>query len=83
MTIESVTKFVLRALIGFAFAAAGFYVGWVALHQKPIDLHLIYFAGGSVLLGGLIIDTDPIFTALKQLLSLLPQVKFGGTPPAP
>lgn len=76
----NVAKLILRAVIGLAFAAASFYTGWIALQQKPIDLHLIYFAGGGVLLAGLIIDTDPIFAALKNLISLIPSIKVGSQP---
>jgi hypothetical protein len=77
-------RLILRAVIGLMFIAAGAYTGWVALHEHPIDLHLVYVGGGGILLGGLVIDFDPIFGALKQLLSLLPQVKFGGNgTPAP
>lgn len=74
-------KVALRAIIGLAIAVAAFYTGWVALHERPIDLHLVYFAGAGVLLAGLIIDSDPIFGALKKLLSLLPQIRIGGGTP--
>jgi hypothetical protein len=76
-------KIAMRGIIGFTFASAGFYVGYFALHERPIDLHLIYVAAAGVLLGGAIIDLDPIYEAAKRLLSLLPSVKFGGSPPAP
>lgn len=77
-------RIAMRGIIGLAFAGAGFYIGFVALHQKPIDLHLVYVAAAGVLLGGAIIDLDPIYDAAKKLLSLLPSVKFGGgSPPSP
>lgn len=76
-------KAALRAVVGLAIAVAAFYTGWVALHEHPIDLHLVYFAGAGVLLAGVIIDADPILSALKQLLALLPQVRIGNGPPAP
>lgn len=75
---------VLRGIVGLTFAGAGFYVGYFALHEKPIDIHLMYIACAGVLLGGAIIDLDPIYEAAKRLLSLLPSVKFGGgSPPSP
>ncbi|MFL5481129.1 MAG: hypothetical protein ACJ8AK_02985 [Gemmatimonadaceae bacterium] len=71
-------KLVLRAIVGLAIAAAAFYTGWVALHQRPIDLHLVYFAGGLLLVSGMVIDFDPVFAALKNLASLIPSFKIGG-----
>jgi len=65
-------KVALRAVIGLVIAAAAFYTGWVALHQRPIDAHLVEFSGCFLLLAGLVIDFDPVFTALKNLASLVP-----------
>jgi hypothetical protein len=69
---------VARVIMGLVIAAAAVYVGWVALHQKPIVLNLVYFAGGGLLLAGLVGDADPVYNAAKRLVSLLPQIKIGG-----
>ncbi len=78
MSFTDNVKLVLRAIIGVAFAGFGLYVGYFALHEKPIDIHLIYVACALLIGGGAIIDLDPIYEVAKKLLSLAPSVKFGG-----
>lgn len=76
-------KTLVNVLIGLSIAAASFYTGWVGLRESPANLRLVEIAAAGILLGGFLIDKDPIFDALKQLLSLLPEIKIGGGPPTP
>ena len=79
MTLESTTKEIVKSALGLVIAGAAFYVGWVVLHQKPIDRPLVYFSGGGVFLGALLVAPEVVFDAAKKLVSLLPQIKIGGT----
>lgn len=83
MTFESTSKEIAKTVMGFLIAVPSGYVGWIALQEKPINVHLIYFAGGGVFFGALLVATEVVFETAKKLLSLLPSVKFGGSPPAP
>lgn len=84
MTFESTTKEIAKTVLGIAIAGACGYAGWVFLQQRPIDRHLVYFAGGGVFLGALLVAPEVVFDAAKKLVSLLPSVKIGGgSPPSP
>lgn len=83
MTLQSTTKEIVKTLLGLVIAGAAGYAGWIFLHQKPIDRHLIYFSGGGVFLGALLVAPEVVFDAAKKLVSLLPSIKIGGSPPSP
>lgn len=84
MTFESSSREIAKTVLGLLIAVGAGYVGWVALHQKPIDLHLIYFSGGGVFFGALLVATEVVFETAKKMLSLFPSVKIGGgSPPTP
>lgn len=80
MSWTSNAKLVLRAIIGLVIAGAALYLGYAALHEHPINVKLIEIAAGGLVLSGFVIDADPLYDAAKKLLSLLPQIKIGGTP---
>lgn len=73
-------KDIARVVLAVLIALAASYTGYFALHEHPINQHLVYFAGAGLLLAGLIADADPLFDALKKLLSLLPSIKIGSQP---
>lgn len=78
MNLAATGKLILRGVLGLAIAGAAFYTGWIALHEKPVNMQLVKIAAGGILLGGAIIDGDPIIAAVKRLLSVLPTIRIGG-----
>lgn len=80
MSLTDNVKTAARIIIALMIAGASGYTGWFALHEHPINLHLVYFAGGGLILAGLVGDADPLYDALKKLAALLPSIKIGGTP---
>lgn len=78
VTWESTTKEIVKTVLGLVIAAAAGYLGWVVLHNKPIDRPLVYFSGGGVFLGALLVAPEVVYDAAKKLVSLLPSVKIGG-----
>lgn len=86
MSFGSDFRKVLAALVGLSICCASGYLGWVVVHTKPLDAKLIYFAGGGIFLGALLIPSiaPRLMAAAKQLVSLLPSIKIGGgSPPSP
>lgn len=81
MSFTDNAKLVLRGIIGLAFAGAGLYLGYFAVHAKLMDYKIIGIAVGLLVGGGAVMDLDPIYDTAKKLLSLLPSVKIGGGTP--
>lgn len=74
---------VLTLLFGLAVTASGGFFLWRVMQSVPLDRHLVYVAVAWIAVGCLIIAPKVLYEALKQLLSLFPSIKIGGSPPAP
>lgn len=72
MTIASNAKLVGRTIVGLVIVGAALYAGHAALTVRPLDDRLAEVAAGLLLLGGLVLDFDGVFPAIKNLLSLVP-----------
>lgn len=81
MSFSTDARKILVLLFGLAVTGSGGFFLWAVMQSQPVDRHLVYLGAGWIAVGCLIVAPKVLFSALKQLASLLPTIKIGSSDP--